>query len=197
MPRDFIDFRAGGPADKRVFFLPNDEAFLKISPHFFRVPPEGAFGVSAAKIEEMVRERAASWAEAWDSRMAVAGRDLWQIIQDVRAQSAPAVAEPSEPDPPKPTARPRRPQGAAFAAASTIIASTERTAISMGTATEQWNAMLEQYKARGLPNDKAVRMIAVKHPRVHKAYIAEYNAEAQNRRAQLAALEERRQAQLG
>lgn len=251
-----VDFSAP-PQRQRgsVMFLPNSEAFLT-DYHFFRIPPEGAFGVAASVIEEEVSRGVAAWTNAhWDGRLAVRGDHLRSIVDRHRAASTAAATQSAPPsgrvgrrggvatfnpnlsadtclgddgdwrekhkaridarlrewdELDGPTSRssdddlddlpvdlpplPPLPSDddvdeAAFL--PTVPSAGSRAAVHskpqgigpMASATERWNELVEANKAKGMAADKAVRVAVHQHPDLHKAYLAEYNADAQHRQA--------------
>jgi ClpP class serine protease len=106
----------------------------------------------------------------------------WMAEQNSRLQKAKAEAEQAKAAAAKPGTQPLTTAGGPVGAEAE------------GGATERWLAIVEANKAKGMRNDKAVRAAAVANPALHKAYIAEYNADTLRRRAERAAAAEAEQA---
>jgi signal peptide peptidase SppA len=99
----------------------------------------------------------------------------WMAEQNRRLESARSEAEQARAAAAKPGTK------ALATAAATAAGDTA------GSATEQWHALVQANIARGMRNDRAVRTAAIQHPEIHKAFIAEYNADTSARRAERAA----------
>ncbi|MBI3832818.1 MAG: hypothetical protein HY287_00635 [Planctomycetes bacterium] len=54
----------------------------------------------------------------------------------------------------------------------------------MGSATEQWNAAIEEKMGQGMDKVRATREVVHENPELHRAYIEEFNA-ARGRKARL------------
>jgi signal peptide peptidase SppA len=106
----------------------------------------------------------------------------WMAEQNARLQKARSEAEQSK-------AAAARPGVAPLTTGKAAAAGGES-----GSATDRWHAKVQANIAKGMRNDKAVRQAAVANPELHAAYIEEYNADTNRRRAERAASEAAEQA---